>query len=201
MGFTMLFQFWLVFLPSLRQLSSLVGESSPSLRLEVLGLSYSESTEQRERERERERGERSWIIFLLSPLLSMSHQWSLLASERSSDLLLLFRQCLAEKRFTVNPRRRIRQHNGEITSGAWRTKRKCPWEMVLCIYGFPTMVSTLQFEWAWQHTNKSLVVREAVGEFKSLAGIVNKIKLAYAMVNLLAWQSKLFLDKVPQTFC
>lgn len=47
-------------------------------------------------------------------------------------------------RFTVNPRRRIRQHNGEIGSGAWRTKKRRPWEMVLCIYGFPTNVSALQ---------------------------------------------------------
>ncbi|KAG6677955.1 hypothetical protein I3842_14G054700 [Carya illinoinensis] len=46
--------------------------------------------------------------------------------------------------FTVNPRRRIRQHNGEIVSGAWRTKKKRPWEMVLCIYGFPSNVSALQ---------------------------------------------------------
>ncbi|KAH9300907.1 hypothetical protein KI387_012490, partial [Taxus chinensis] len=46
--------------------------------------------------------------------------------------------------FTVNPRRRIRQHNGEITSGAHKTKRKRPWEMILCIYGFPSQVSALQ---------------------------------------------------------
>ena len=47
-------------------------------------------------------------------------------------------------RFTVNPKRRIRQHNGEITSGATRTKKKRPWEMTLCIYGFPTQVAALQ---------------------------------------------------------
>ncbi|KAL6955364.1 hypothetical protein U1Q18_041334 [Sarracenia purpurea var. burkii] len=38
----------------------------------------------------------------------------------------------------------IGQHNGEIGSGARRTKTKRPWEMVMCIYGFPTNVSALQ---------------------------------------------------------
>ncbi|XP_010469867.1 PREDICTED: uncharacterized protein LOC104749854 [Camelina sativa] len=91
--------------------------------------------------------------------------------------------------FTVNPKRRIRQHNGEITSGAWRTKRKRPWEMVLCIYGFPTNVSALQFEWAWQHPRESVAVREAAAAFKSFSGIAGKIKLVYTMLNLPAWNS------------
>ncbi|KAG4974643.1 hypothetical protein AAZX31_11G186900 [Glycine max] len=91
--------------------------------------------------------------------------------------------------FTVNPRRRIRQHNGEIGCGAWRTKKRRPWEMVLCIYGFPTNVSALQFEWAWQHPVESLAVRKAAVEFKSLSGIANKIKLAYTMLTLPSWQS------------
>lgn len=91
--------------------------------------------------------------------------------------------------FTVNPRRRIRQHNGEIVSGAWRTRRGRPWEMVLCIYGFPSNVAALQFEWAWQHPTESLAVRKAAAEFKSLGGIGNKVKLAYTMLNLPSWES------------
>lgn len=91
--------------------------------------------------------------------------------------------------FTVNPRRRIRQHNGEIGCGAWRTKTKRPWEMVLCIYGFPTNVAALQFEWAWQHPVESLAVRKAAVEFKSLNGLANKIKLAYTMLTLPSWRS------------
>nr|CAB3504280.1 unnamed protein product [Digitaria exilis] len=90
--------------------------------------------------------------------------------------------------FTVNPRRRIRQHNGEIASGAWRTRRGRPWEMVLCIYGFPTNVAALQFEWAWQHPIESLAVRKAAVEFKSLGGIGSKVKLAYTMLNLPSWE-------------
>ncbi|XP_016472330.1 uncharacterized protein LOC107794364 [Nicotiana tabacum] len=91
--------------------------------------------------------------------------------------------------FTVNPRRRIRQHNGEVRMGAFRTKKKRPWEMVLCIYGFPTNVSALQFEWAWQHPVESRAVRQAAASFKSLGGVANKIKLAYTMLTLPEWQS------------
>ena len=38
--------------------------------------------------------------------------------------------------FTVNPRRRIRQHNGELTMGACSTRAFRPWDMVLVVYGF-----------------------------------------------------------------
>ncbi|MCL7050997.1 hypothetical protein MKW94_001720 [Papaver nudicaule] len=91
--------------------------------------------------------------------------------------------------FTVNPCRRIRQHNGELTSGAVRTKKKRPWEMMLCIYGFSTKVAALKFEWAWQHPIESLAVREAAIRFKSLSGIANRVKLAFTMLTLPPWQS------------
>ncbi|KAJ1460773.1 hypothetical protein M885DRAFT_408940, partial [Pelagophyceae sp. CCMP2097] len=63
--------------------------------------------------------------------------------------------------FTVHPLRRLRQHNGFIQGGARRTTQKRPWVFVAVVAGFQSQVEALQFEWAWQHPGKSLVVREA----------------------------------------
>ena len=64
--------------------------------------------------------------------------------------------------FTMDPRRRLRQHNGEIKGGARKTDRWKPWNMVLCVWGFPGKVLALQFEYAWQHPSLSRHVKDKV---------------------------------------
>jgi predicted GIY-YIG superfamily endonuclease len=53
--------------------------------------------------------------------------------------------------YTVDPARRLRQHNGEICGGAKKTKFARPWRMVCYIEGFPDERTALQFEWINHH--------------------------------------------------
>jgi structure-specific endonuclease subunit SLX1 len=61
--------------------------------------------------------------------------------------------------YTVNPTRRLRQHNRFIKGGARRTKRFAPWNMVCFVTGFLTKKEALQFEWILAHPRKSLKTR------------------------------------------
>ena len=64
--------------------------------------------------------------------------------------------------FTTDPRKRLRQHNGDLKGGARRTKRGRPWGYVALIDGFQSKATAMSFEWAWQHVGRSKVFRAAV---------------------------------------
>ena len=82
--------------------------------------------------------------------------------------------------YTVDVKRRLRQHNGEIQGGAKRTSRSRPWKMICYISGFPDSRTALQFEWCNNHPKQmKLTKRNGVnGRIKTLNDALMKDKFA-----------------------
>ena len=61
---------------------------------------------------------------------------------------------------TVDPDRRLRQHNHEISGGAHATGAKVKkgeiWNRICYIAGFPTWSAALQFEWRFKQISRKL---------------------------------------------
>ncbi|KAJ7078857.1 hypothetical protein B0H15DRAFT_526893 [Mycena belliarum] len=102
---------------------------------------------------------------------------------------------------TPNPPKRIRQHNGELTQGAHKTRLRRPWVMQMIVYGFPSKLAALQFEWAWQHAHMSRHLRDADGRamLKRANTVSSNIRTVRLMVSAHPWCTwplhvKLFTD-------
>lgn len=67
---------------------------------------------------------------------------------------------------TIDPDRRLRQHNGEITGGASATRGNV-WRRICCVEGFPSEGAALQFEWRWKNITKSMRQKTSLARRKA----------------------------------
>ncbi|XP_003795908.1 structure-specific endonuclease subunit SLX1 [Otolemur garnettii] len=90
--------------------------------------------------------------------------------------------------FTVNPVRRVQQHNGgRKKGGAWRTSGLGPWEMVLVVHGFPSAVAALRFEWAWQHPHASRRLAHVSRRLRRESSFVFHLRVLAHMLRAPPW--------------
>ncbi|RDD37819.1 Structure-specific endonuclease subunit SLX1-like protein [Trichoplax sp. H2] len=92
--------------------------------------------------------------------------------------------------FTVDPNKRIKQHNGgRRFGGAKRTSGKGPWIMVLVVHGFPNEIVALQFEWAWQNPKNGRRLRHLSGKKASESGLEFRFRILTEMLRCQPWCS------------
>jgi structure-specific endonuclease subunit SLX1 len=88
--------------------------------------------------------------------------------------------------FTVEPVRRLRQHNGDLRGGAAQTVNGRPWRMVVVVYGFQDKTQAMLFEWTWQHHMSSSPLED---EEERTRGLKQRIRLLSEILNMAPWNS------------
>ncbi|EPY49714.1 structure-specific endonuclease catalytic subunit [Schizosaccharomyces cryophilus OY26] len=88
---------------------------------------------------------------------------------------------------TPNPIRRLRQHNGEIQGGAWKTRNGRPWIVLCLVHGFPNKISALQFEWIWQHPNISRHTKDKEAKINKTPSLSNSLVALQQIVSCNGW--------------
>lgn len=93
---------------------------------------------------------------------------------------------------TNDPDRRLRQHNGEISGGAFATKGR-KWKRALYVGGFPDWQTTLQFEWAWKHYSRKQKYHGLHGKLEGLLHLLQLDKPTSKAVPYCMWSHKLYI--------
>ncbi len=68
---------------------------------------------------------------------------------------------------TIDPDRRLEQHNGQRGGGAKATRGRA-WYRVALVSGFPDERAALQFEWAWKWRTRQLNGKGIKGRLAAL---------------------------------
>ena len=95
---------------------------------------------------------------------------------------------------TVDPNRRLRQHNQELTGGARRTKGFV-WQRALYVGGFPDWTATLQFEWSWKRHGRGLV--GLAGKLRALLNLLHSEKSTSTATPFRYWPSQITIHPEP----
>ena len=90
--------------------------------------------------------------------------------------------------FTTFPKRRLRQHNGEIQNGAYKTSKKRPWVHICVVGGFPNKRVALQFEWQWQHPTESRIIRQQVLSKSKRRGYKQDLEILGILIQCYLWR-------------
>jgi len=97
---------------------------------------------------------------------------------------------------TVDPNRRLRQHNQELAGGARRTKGYV-WQRALYVGGFPDWNATLQFEWSWKRHGRGKP--GLAGKLDALLNLLHSEKSTSTATPFRYWPSKITIHPEPSS--